>query len=191
MPCPHCGADAMRRDYAPPRPFAYLLGGGALLFAMMFWPSPKLAQGGTRAAIMEFVAYAALLVGSVELARHGNIYCGVCGMKFRRARRTTAAGFDRNAVVERSVDETKKSLASAADDPAAPFARYHADGGHRHEPPADTPIPPLLKVLRFKNPAMRADAAATLQQLTGQSFGEDADAWDRWWAEHSHNRTKE
>jgi len=40
----------------------------------------------------------------------------------------------------------------------------------------------LLKALRSTTPTARKTAAVQLRNLTGQSFGEDADAWEAWWA---------
>ena len=42
----------------------------------------------------------------------------------------------------------------------------------------------LLKALRSSTPTARKTAAVQLRNLTDQSFGEDADAWERWWAEN-------
>jgi hypothetical protein len=39
-------------------------------------------------------------------------------------------------------------------------------------------------MLRAKNEELRRDAATTLRELTGQDFGEDADAWEDWWEEN-------
>ena len=42
----------------------------------------------------------------------------------------------------------------------------------------------LLKALRSSTPTARKTAAVQLRNLTGQSFGEDADSWERWWADN-------
>ena len=42
----------------------------------------------------------------------------------------------------------------------------------------------LLKALRSTTPTARKTAAVQLRNLTGQTLGEDAEAWERWWAEN-------
>jgi len=42
----------------------------------------------------------------------------------------------------------------------------------------------LLASLRSDRPTVRKTAAVQLRNLTGQELGEDAEAWERWWAGH-------
>jgi hypothetical protein len=39
----------------------------------------------------------------------------------------------------------------------------------------------LVKSMRSENPSVRRTAAAQLRNLTGQAFGDAADAWEEWW----------
>jgi HEAT repeat protein len=42
----------------------------------------------------------------------------------------------------------------------------------------------LLIPLQDENPYMRGYVVEDLQKITGQSFGEDYEAWFKWWQEH-------
>lgn len=42
----------------------------------------------------------------------------------------------------------------------------------------------LLKSLRSGNETAREAAARQLGKLTGQDFGEDSQAWDKWWSDN-------
>jgi len=197
------------RDYAPPRPFFYLLAGATLLVAVYFTGLPRpdayfspandsapgesldsqdpssvqvtpkrqerfvLKQENTsggegRRQMFIWVGLAALVIGSVELRMHGNRYCLECGAKFRQAR-GGGGGFFRR---ELGVDDSAHS------------ASRHGAG----KISKNTPVEPLLKCLRVKSASMRREAAETLRKVTGQEFGEDADAWDKWWAEQKNTK---
>jgi hypothetical protein len=42
----------------------------------------------------------------------------------------------------------------------------------------------LLKSLKSDKDTVRKTAATQLSNLTGQDFGEDAEAWESWWSSH-------
>lgn len=47
----------------------------------------------------------------------------------------------------------------------------------------------LIDLLRAEEMTVRVTAAEALARRTGQSFGEDADRWSRWWASQSPDKT--
>jgi len=160
MACPHCSSAHIRRDYPPSRAYALLTIGLALLFAARYL-HPSIFNVPP-AEIAKFLVAGGLLaaLGVWDLLRHGNRFCAACGFRFR-------AVFSRRTEIFGACSPAN----SARKDEKAPLARH-------------TPIEPLLACLRFKDERMRRDAVASLCQLTGQNFGEDAAAWEKWWQEN-------
>lgn len=175
MECPHCGSRRVRKDDPPVQ--GYALGGlGLLLVGLMrlLHPSLLTLAGESERQRLLYVGAAMLAYGIYRLLRHDNRFCAACGFRFRDVSRIPAASglagqadaeeeggrFRVAASASRAVREEKKPLSS------------------------NTPLEPILACLRFKDPKMRAEAAQSLRKLTGQEFGEDAAAWDAWWAEN-------
>jgi len=89
-----------------------------------------------------------------------------------------------------SAEEVRIACARVVDD-AASLARLLGDRSWRVQLAAVRAaerlrhagtIAPLIRVLEGEPGRVRARAAATLADLTGADFGEDARAWSRWWA---------
>ncbi|MFW5856514.1 MAG: hypothetical protein ACOCX4_01440 [Planctomycetota bacterium] len=172
MECPLCGSRALIRDYAPPRPYAFLLFGGFLLvLGRLVLPGirPGLFVPGFDAVFprLYYAGIAACLLGGFDLFINETRYCVACGFRGRFPRKRM------DAKTAAAVAEFRKERPVEARKAAK-------------QPPVGTgqSVGPLIRMLRMKDPSMRADAAATLREVTGQDFGEDADAWDAWWAEH-------
>lgn len=47
-------------------------------------------------------------------------------------------------------------------------------------------VEPLITALKDENSLVRRYAAVALRRITGQNFGEDYDAWSKWWQENKH-----
>jgi HEAT repeat protein len=46
----------------------------------------------------------------------------------------------------------------------------------------DKAVGPLIGALEDENPGVRIQAADSLESITGQKLGEDAEAWRKWYA---------
>jgi len=167
MECPHCQSRKIRKDYAPPRGYALatvgliLVGLGRLVQpAILLLPDESARQRLLIAGVL------VLLYGMAHLVRHGNRYCGVCGFRFRE------------------ISNQPYGAGAGRDGSSSGRAAHHAQSSNAGGLSVHTPIEPILACLRFKDEAMRMDAAANLTKLTGQDFGIDADAWDAWWKEN-------
>ena len=166
MKCPLCGSFAIGRDYAPPQSLLIFLVLPCILIRYYLKNDPEDLY------LTILLTGMVLVAGFVRMNRHGNRYCLRCGVKFRET--CKEMGFPQ-------ADDKK----NAAD------SEILGDRRAPNNPPRDTPIEPLLKCLRFKNGSMRREAAETLRKVTGQAFGEDADAWEAWWNEKRNKGKRE
>ena len=172
MECPFCGSRWIRKDVAPARSYALMFLGIALLLPAAVL-SPEILNAFGQANTPRFFVFgvAVLLYGFLDALRHGNRYCGTCGCRLHAVR----GGPQRQERVVRQ----------AGEGPAASSGSVNSTPrktGEEKTLNPNTPLEPVLKCLRFKNEKMRLEAVATLQAMTGEDFGTDADAWDAWWA---------
>ncbi len=160
MECPQCGSKSLQRDYAPPRTYALILVGLGLIFiARGLQPGLLLIEPAELGRFL-VVGVIAVLLGGFDSVRHGNRFCLVCGTRCRARPRPAGAPAENVRPPRREAGGTERTL-----DPR-------------------TPVEPLLKCLRFKDPHKREEAAHTLARLTGQSFGPEAEAWENWWRDN-------
>lgn len=171
--CPQCGSPRIARGYAPPRSYALMLTGLALIVPYKLLASEFFSPLG-QVHLQRFFAFGVLLLlyGFLDTFRHGRRYCTDCGTLFRQPRARHAEDALQAGHASRSVTHPQHTGASRREEDESATIDPH------------TPIEPLLKCLRFKNESMRKDAARTLRQLTGESFGPDAEAWEDWWQTH-------
>jgi hypothetical protein len=162
------------RDYASPRAYALIVFGGlVVLLAGTVLPGVQdlMLEEHFRRSLDRLLLFgaAAAALGALDLYLNENRFCAGCGLKVRRPRKRLDA-------------KTESALQSfGGQEPA----RSGAARAPRRAPVApDQPVQPLLRMLRAKNAELRRDAATTLRELTGQDFGEDADAWEDWWEEN-------
>ncbi len=174
MECPNCQSRKIRKDYAPPRGYALAIV-GLILIALARVVNPAILMLPDASASQRWLIAGILVLayGMMHLVRHGNRFCGVCGFKFREIQNQPYA-------VGSSTRSRTESAGKYADSSAG-SASADTNSGTLNP---NTPIEPILACLRFNDPAMRVDAAASLKKLTGQDFGEDADAWNCWWKEN-------
>jgi hypothetical protein len=165
MQCPFCESSLINRDYAPPRSYALILLGLALIFVEKFVRADFFRWSEADLQKLYFVGAVVFVFGLFDLFRHGNRFCASCGFRFRQ----TASRKTGEPVMVCALNE-KRTVGEKA------------TGSRKINP--HTKIEPILKCLRLKNEKMRAEAVETLSLLTGQDFGLDADAWDKWWEEN-------
>ncbi len=179
MGCPLCGADQVRRDYAPARGYAITLAGAALLFLRgLFSPlilAPQFAVADDQR--LWIVGGAVFLYGLYNLVRHGNRYCGACGYRFRATPTNCGAGDTiGGGIGALAAKFGGMGMPAVQTRPARQEPEEKPSGAIRYEP--------VLACLKFKNPAARAEAARTLAEATGQDFGEDYEGWKAWLVEN-------
>lgn len=191
MLCPICGSSGLLRDYANPRAYGFLFFGAFMmlmatlllpllepLYVLPLYAAAKASKSAfevnlemldplTRAIRHTFgLGLVCLFFGFFDLRRDGGRFCAICGFRGRFLKRK----FDEKTGEALSRLQGRMHRDDEADDAGA-----LAPG---------QPVKPLLKMLRFKNDGMRLQAVTTLTRLTGENFGDDADAWDAWYAEH-------
>lgn len=178
MECPSCTSQRIFKDYAPARCYWLTLLGiiillplrllqpDLLLYSTTLTPATDsaLAAPISPVNLLMVLGIAAIVIGIIDMARHENRYCRECGFRFRMPKRRNNS--ENGMMPRRSLGEVR------------PGER------RKGEVNPNQPIEPLLKCLHLKNEAMRKESAATLTKLTGQDLGEDADAWEKWWAEN-------
>lgn len=193
MECPLCASRQIRTDYPPPRGYFLLLAGAAMLFVRSFLSpallSDVLAVEGNRLLVFGVMLAA---YGAFCLLRHGNRYCATCGFRFRAVATDGAtaglpAGEGRIAAafakVENQAGKTPGGMAEFLGEDKVQENRQALRRGA-------VKIEPLLACLKFKNPQQRHNAAETLREISGEDFGEDFEAWSRWY-ETSRKNAKE
>jgi hypothetical protein len=197
MECPLCGSRALIRDHASPRAWVLLGLGAAILLGWrlvlpVVLPLLVNAAFGAEPADPErlntalaavdhmkrwllFAGLACALLGALDVILDGSRYCARCGFRGRYPRRRldpqTAA----------AVSHLQEATRSARQERTGGTTAGPRGDTHHAPPPVEQPVAPLIRMLRLKNPEMRRDAAATLREVTGEDFGEDADAWEAWW----------
>jgi hypothetical protein len=80
--------------------------------------------------------------------------------------------------------EAVPALARALGDESSTLSEDAAEALGRIGPGAVEAIPALILALENEVEFVRTAAAEALKAITGQDFGEDAAAWQQWWAEH-------
>ncbi len=194
MQCPLCGSLELRRDYAPARSYALILLGLALLAAGRFL-KPEMVAYPLELHKLVIVGVAILLFGLFDIVRHGNRYCAECGYCLRVRAAHPGGGFMPRIGFPFVAGDQGAGNRNLNERPGARFIRgsrvaaSSADAGDDdndddEEINPNTPLEPIMACLKFKDPKMRKDALKTLRKLTGQDFGEDHDAWRRWYDEN-------
>jgi hypothetical protein len=79
--------------------------------------------------------------------------------------------------------EAVPALVDALDDDVRPVRFEAAVALGNIGPAARGAVPALIQILRNEDGELREVAVHALQPITGQYFGEEADAWQEWWEE--------
>jgi hypothetical protein len=66
--------------------------------------------------------------------------------------------------------------------PTMPCGYFHNDLLQRFVPGAEAAVPALIVALDSEQELTRRTAVGGLQTITGQSYGNDKQAWEQWWA---------